>query len=160
MAYRIFTIPILSAGTEEANMNSFLASHRILTVERQFVSNGGNSYWCFCVDFITSVHPSGTAIASHGKKPRVDYREILTPVQFAVFVILRDLRQAIAREESIPVYTVFTNEQLAGMVQANVRTTSDLGALPGVGEGRVLKYGTRFLEALNGVPNETSQPSL
>jgi superfamily II DNA helicase RecQ len=160
MPYRLFTIPILTDGNEEASMNSFLASHRVLTVERQFVSNGQNSFWCFCVDFIASNSPGNPAVHGQGKKPRIDYREILTPTQFMEFVALRDLKQIIAKEESIPVYTIFTNEQLAAMVQANVRSPVDFRAVPGVGEGRMQKYGARFLDVLSGASNEASQPTV
>ena len=47
----------------------------------------------------------------------MDYREVLNPEQFAAFVKLRTLRQTISKEEAVPVYVIFTNEQLAAMGQ-------------------------------------------
>ena len=59
-----------------------------------------------------------------------------------------------------PVYTVFTNEQLAQMAETNVRTQADLEKIAGVGDARIEKYGPRFLELLQQhgtVPDETSE---
>ena len=44
---------------------------------------------------------------------------------------------------------VFTNEQLAQMVQGRATTRSDLEKIDGVGDARIEKYGPRFLELLN-----------
>ena len=64
------------------------------------------------------------------------------------FVQLRDLRKSIAQAEAVPVYTVFTNEQLAAMVRARVTTRAGLGKIDGVGEARIEKYGPRVLPVL------------
>ena len=75
---------------------------------------------------------------------------MLSPEQFAAFVKLRTLRQAISKEEAVPVYVIFTNEQLAAMVQKGAASKADLGRIDGVGEARMQKYGDRFLECLRG----------
>ena len=62
-------------------------------------------------------------------KNKVDYKEILTPEQFAVFARLRELRKEIASREAVPVYTIFTNEQLSQMVQASPDSMVALGNL-------------------------------
>jgi len=79
--YRFFTIPLKSAEEVETELNHFLRSQRILTVHREFVSRGENSY-----------------------------REVLSPEDFALFVKLRDWRKQAAEKEAVPVYTIFTNE--------------------------------------------------
>lgn len=61
---------------------------------------------------------------------------------------LRDLRQIIAKEESVPVYTIFTNEQLAAMVTSNAHSLNELGKIDGIGEARLAKYGSRFLDSM------------
>ena len=48
--------------------------------------------------------------------PKIDYKEVLNEVDFAVFARLRDLRKVISDKEAIPAYSIFTNEQLAAMV--------------------------------------------
>jgi len=73
---------------------------------------------------------------------------VLSPDDFAVFARLRDLRKEIAKEEAVPVYTIFTNEQLATLVTARARSKADLEKVAGVGDARIEKYGERFLAAL------------
>ena len=77
-----------------------------------------------------------------------DYKEILSADDFAVFAKLRELRKEIAQREAVPVYTVFTNEQLAQMVENRCRSKTDLEKITGVGDARIEKYGQGFLELL------------
>jgi len=58
------------------------------------------------------------------------------------------LRQTISKDEAVPVYVVFTNEQLAAMVHKRAATKADLGKIDGVGETRIQKYGDRFVACL------------
>src|SRR4051794_11223824 len=115
MALKFFTIPLQNPSLGEEEVNAFLSSHRVLQVERRFVDVGVNSFWAVCVDYLAG----GAVQASQGfgKKGRVDYRELLPPAEFAVFAKLRELRKQLAQTESVPVYTIFTNEQIAEMVR-------------------------------------------
>jgi superfamily II DNA helicase RecQ len=86
-----------------------------------------------------------------GGRGKVDYKEVLNADDFAVFARLRVWRKDVAQQEGIPLYTVFTNEQLAQIVQQRVQTKADLQANAGVGDARVEKYGPRLLEVLQAV---------
>ena len=83
--------------------------------------------------------------------PKIDYKEVLNEVDFAVFARLRDLRKAISDKEAIPAYSIFTNEQLAAMVTGKVDSLTAMNAIPGVGAARLDKYGAAFLAALKNV---------
>jgi superfamily II DNA helicase RecQ len=48
----------------------------------------------------------------------------------------------------VPVYTIFTNEQLAQMVQVRATTKAALEKIAGVGDARIEKYGSRMLDVL------------
>jgi ribonuclease D len=56
----------------------------------------------------------------------VDYKEVLKPEEFEVFSRLRDWRKNVAEKEGVPVYAVLTNEQLAQMVQKQVKSKAGL----------------------------------
>jgi hypothetical protein len=58
-------------------------------------------------------------------------------VKYALFDTLRGIRKDTAEKAGIPVYMVFTNEQLAAMVKKPPKSVKDLLAIPGVGEARV-----------------------
>lgn len=65
-----------------------------------------------------------------------------------VFAKLRALRKTLAEQEGVPAYAVFTNEQLAEMVQRRVVTATGLRDIPGIGEARADKHGAAFLAVL------------
>ncbi len=164
MAYRFFLVPVRDRGAAEEELNRFLRGHRVLSVDRRWVDQGTESYWSFCVDYLETASSSGSSSAQAPGEARgkVDYREVLSPEQFAVFVKLRTLRQVISKEEAVPVYVVFTNEQLAAMVRKGPASKADLGRIDGVGEARIQKYGDRFLECLKGNrdgEHEASRPA-
>jgi hypothetical protein len=67
-------------------------------------------------------------VAAVGK---VDYREVLSAQDFAVFSKLREVRKGLAEKEGVPPYTIFTNEQLAAVVRQKVTTKAEArGARP------------------------------
>lgn len=147
MGFKFFTIPIQNAEQVEEELNAFLRSHRILSVDRRWVDQGPTSFWSFCIDYLDG-SVGGISKSRQQKDRKIDYREILDPQEFAVFAKLRELRKEMAQMEAVPVYTVFTNEQLAQMVQTKVATTKALEEIAGVGDARIEKYGPRFLELL------------
>ena len=76
--------------------------------------------------------------------------------EFGVKSKLRELRQTLAKKEAIPVYTIFTNEQLAAMVTQETSRVSQLKEIPGVGEARIDKYGEAFVRVLTEKADEAS----
>ncbi len=164
MPFKFFYIAVRDPGPAESELNAFLVNHRVLSVERRWVDQGGDSFWAFCVDYFDSAYGSGSLDKSRGGRTRgKDYREILSPDDFTRFAQLRELRKELAQAEAVPVYTIFTNEQLAQMVQAQVQSRADLERIAGVGDARIEKYGQRFLEVLRrdvDKPDETSGESV
>lgn len=146
MAYKFFVIPLQNVEQQEEALNGFLRSHRVLTVDRRWVDQGANSFWAVCVDYLDSGPP--LSVGKGLARGKIDYKDVLTPQEFGLFARLRDLRKAIAQTEAVPVYTIFTNEQLAEMVRSRARSQVDLEKIAGVGDARVTKYGTKFLALL------------
>ena len=148
MQLKLFVLPIKNLGASEAEMNAFLRGHRVLAVKKEFVPDGENSFWTFCVEYLDG--GGGGGLLSGGKLPKVDYKEVLRPEEFEVFSRLRDWRKAVAEKEGVPVYVVLTNEQLAQMVQKKVNTKTGLKEIEGVGDARVEKYSEALLALLAG----------
>ncbi len=93
MQLKAFTIPLhdtaqclsdcakqTTAATEEVNI--FLRANRILSVDRHFVQDGANSIWAICVSYLEGAN---RAQAASSKRPKVDYREVLSEADFAIF---------------------------------------------------------------------------
>lgn len=147
MSLRFFTISIQDSAGSEADLNAFLSSHKVLAVERRWVDQGIHSFWAICVDYL-SLPIVSTSSGPALSRNRVDYKTILPPVEFDLFSQLRSLRKEMAQAEAVPVYALFTNEQLAQMVQRRCRTKSELLEIEGVGEAKVEKYAERLLPVL------------
>ncbi len=151
MNLKFFQIPA-HGGEAEAELNRFLGGHRIVNIDRHLVADGAESFWAVCVSYVES-----EGVKAPARKNKIDYREVLSEKDFALYVKLRTLRKELAQREGVPVYAVFTNEQLAAMVQQGVTTRAQLASIEGIGEARVSKYADQFLKILNegaAAPNE------
>jgi superfamily II DNA helicase RecQ len=148
MRFRFFVVPVQGGEDAAQELNQFLAGHRILAIDRQFVAEGSNSAWAICVSFDES-GAGGTPRSATGKRGKVDFKDVLSAPEFAVFARLRALRKERADAEGLPAYALFTNDQLAEMVQRRVTSAAALRDIAGIGEARVEKYGEAFLTILN-----------
>jgi superfamily II DNA helicase RecQ len=147
MQLRFFSIPASGDPVGEEELNQFLRSHRVLAVQREFVAQGSGSYWSLVVEFLEGSPASGAGRSS-GARP--DYKQLLAPQDFAVFLRLRQWRKLAAEEEGVPVYTIFTNEQLAEMARLRPTTKDALGSIAGVGTARLERYGETVLGMVRG----------
>lgn len=108
MAYTFFTIPIADDGSAQQALNSFCANHRVARVEQHFVADGGASFWAICVTTAEGQPPLGGGRAGgQASKAKVDYREVLSEQEFALYAKLRSLRKSLAEQESVPAYALF-----------------------------------------------------
>jgi organic radical activating enzyme len=95
MQFKLFSLPAAGEPQAEDELNRFLRSHRAVSVQKELVKNGDMACWCFCVEYLSnSPLPEGKG----GGRPRVDYKELLSAEDFAVFVRLRDTRKQLCRE--------------------------------------------------------------
>jgi len=144
MQMAFFAIPARGDSGLQESLNAFLRSHRVLTVHREFVGQGDNSFWALSVEYLEGA--AGSASGSSGsRKPRVDYKEVLSPADFALFAKLRDWRKTTAEQDGIPVYAVLTNEQLAAIATARPSSLAQLRDVEGLGEAKTSKYGKGVL---------------
>jgi superfamily II DNA helicase RecQ len=149
LKYRFFHIPALDPAAETEALNRLLGQHRTLAVERHLVADGQASFWALCVVYSEAESgPGAPEEAAQGRKPKVDYREVLSERDFATYAALRSLRKELAEREGVPAYALFTNEQLAAMVRRRARTAADLAEIAGVGKARVERYADPFLRVL------------
>jgi len=158
MALKFFLVPVRDFEPAEMELAAFVRSHRVLAIERHWVDQGNASFWAICVDFSETTSSGRDTPSRQGtQRNKVDYKEVLSEQEFAIFAQLRDLRKEIAQIEAIPVYTVFTNSQLAQIVQQRVRSVTDLSKIDGVGAARIEKYADRIIPLLSQLPEPTDE---
>jgi len=149
MQFKIFQIPMTDDNAAEEEMNKFLRSHRVVTVHRELAQSPAGTFWCFCVEYLDQqVKPAMSSSSFPKKGERVDYKEVLSESDFAVFSKIRELRKELAQADSVPVYTVCTNEHLSQMVLNRCTSVSALRQISGFGEAKLQKYGKQFLDVL------------
>lgn len=51
MRLKFFTVPAIGSADAESDVNSFLASKRVLAVDRQLVRESGGAYWAIAVTY-------------------------------------------------------------------------------------------------------------
>jgi superfamily II DNA helicase RecQ len=145
MPYQFFAIPAINSEPSSAALNQFCASHSVISIDKQFIANAENSYWAICVTWVEKI---AQGQAKPGRSQRVDYKEVLNEADFTIFAELRELRKNLAARDGVPVYNVFTNEQLATMVQLAVVNKTALQNITGIGKTRLENYAEPFLQAL------------
>lgn len=151
MKYKIFTIPIPDTQDSIEEMNRFLSTHRIISVEKSLLQQASQASWVFLVEYY-----EGKSGSEGAKNAKVDYKELLSAADFALFSQLRDYRKGLAESEGKPVYTFFTNEQLAAIVQKKVNSKAALKDIDGIGEAKVEKYGEAILKIMQDYTGEAS----
>lgn len=72
----------------------------------------------------------------------------LTPKELTLFGELKKLRLAIAREENMPPYIIFSDKTLADMCRKLPFTKEEMLAVNGVGENKYARYGERFIQCI------------
>ena len=141
MQLKVFTIPVASPDAMEEETNRFLRSHRVMTIDRQFTSEGGG-YWTVFITYQDGTAAIGSATVSRSGK--VDYREVLSPEEFGRFARYCDIRKELAAQQGIPAYAVFTDEELAQIARMDEVTVEKIAAIKNVGK-RAEKYGAAFV---------------
>ncbi|KPA12378.1 HRDC domain-containing protein [Candidatus Magnetomorum sp. HK-1] len=139
--YKFFHIPIKYSNDSESELNQFLKANHIVQIQHELIKEDNTAYWSFIVEYMVNGTENKSFINDNNKtRSRIDYREVLSPKDFAVYAKLREWRKNKAQEESVPVYTIFTNEQLANISEKRIQSKSNLQKIDGIGEARVNKY--------------------
>ncbi len=155
MQFKNFTINI-KHDSEIEDLNSFLNQNKIITITKNLVNIENNYYWNFLVEYIEKETKHNKDYKYINKKnEKIDYKEILSPQDFIIFSKLREIRKEIAEKEGIPVYTVFTNEQLAKIVTEKILSKSKLSEINGIGEQKINNYSEKILEFMKSIPKNS-----
>jgi superfamily II DNA helicase RecQ len=157
MSLHCFYLPARHPEPAQSELNAFLSSHRVLAVQREWLADGADSGWAFCVEVAEGPGPLAAAVKvdggqrggrSGGSSGEVDYKQLLSEADFAVFARLRALRKQLALRDGVPPYAVCSNEQLASLVTRRVDTLEAMAAIDGLGPARLAKYGAALLAVL------------
>gem|GEM_PF-6174482 len=102
MPFRIFLIPVLYSDEATEELNAFIAGHRVAHIERKWIDQGAQSAYVFCVEFVLASPTRDGNPRSQLSRNRIDYKTILTPDEFTIFSLLRELRKELSQQEGCP----------------------------------------------------------
>lgn len=74
----------------------------------------------------------------------------IAPHEAPLWDALRNVRARLAKEQGVPAYVIFHDATLLAMLRERPQTLRDLGAIGGVGERKLERYGEDFLGVLRG----------
>lgn len=140
MQIKIFTVSVFNTEEQSNELNTFLRSHTIIDIEKYLLSELQTPAWTFCIRYKEGTQQK-TKI-----KSKVDYKEILDEKIFNIFSQLRSSRKKLAEKHGVPVYAIFTNEELANIAGLKNICLTDMQKIKGIGIKKVEKYGKSLLE--------------
>lgn len=142
--FMTFFISPFSEPGASAELNNFLKAHRIINVEKRLIDGERGTGWVFLVEY--SEFEGGKSAYTMSSK--VDWRDVLNPAQFAVYDLLRKTRKEIGDKTKMPLYGIFSNEQLALMAQNPPTTKEAFVKIKGVTEQKFNQFGEVFLDVI------------
>ncbi|EOO21192.1 DNA helicase RecQ [Bacillus cereus] len=80
------------------------------------------------------------------RKERVETRQIVQ--DHPLFEVLREVRKEIAQGEGVPPFVIFSDQTLKDMCAKMPQSESELLTVKGIGEHKLVKYGSHFLQAV------------
>jgi superfamily II DNA helicase RecQ len=154
MQIKIYTIPLFGGDWIVEEMNDFLRNQKILQVESKQVSDGMHSSWSFCIRYLSNYVTPSPIVPYRHQGQKIDYQATLDPASAARFDEYRQIRRNLSKNEGIPAYAIFTDEQLSHVARIEDLTLAKMKTVKGIGEKTIEKFGSHFLKK---TPDETSQ---
>lgn len=99
MALRFFVVPVHDSGAFEQDLNSFLAGHKVVSIQRQLIDEGVNSLWAICADYLSRA-PGQVDSNPNLSRSRLDNKTILPLKEFAVYSHLREMPNELRPDRS------------------------------------------------------------
>jgi superfamily II DNA helicase RecQ len=149
MQFKFFSIQAPGGEHVAEELNIFLRSKKVLSVERHLANTERGVFWHVCVEYLDEGYPGGP-------REKVDYKKVLDDDSFARFARFKEIRKAIAQEESVPAYAIFTDEELAGMAKVLQLDAAEMRKIKGISDKKIEKYAKRFIQS---TPDEKANPS-
>ena len=102
LQYAPFLLPLWPDSLEQEAVNRFIQTRK------EPVSAESQQYWALLVEYLDTPQKEAVEIV----KSKIDYKEVLSAEDFALFSKLREVRKKLAEDKELPVYAICTNEQL------------------------------------------------
>lgn len=148
MQVKLFMLPAFAGNDSVDELNCFLRSVKVLEIQKEFVNSVSGQFWAFCITYLPVTGVVGNNSANAERREKIDYKNVLSEVEFERFSLLRKIRKQLAEEDAVPPFAVFTDAELAELAHAELLTPSVMLGITGIGKKKVEKYGNKMCEVL------------
>ncbi len=145
MKIKIFTFRFSerSGGFDDETLQKYISDKEVIESTNHFFVHDKIPYLTVLISYRD---------LSNGERQKgrryYDYRTDLDEREVGVYNALREWRTIRAGQEGIPPYLIVNNKQVAEMVKLNVRSTTELSKVNGIGEAKIKRYGMDILKIL------------
>lgn len=143
----VFFIPNRNSDEFQNELNLFLRSHKVLTIQKHALDDG----WSFCVEWLENA--SDLNISKNKNSNKINYERELSKEEFFIYNKLSALRKEIAKELGVPPYNIAYNSQIADMAKLKSPSIDEINKIDGIGKSFMENYAERFLSVLNDIKN-------
>ena len=157
-ALKDLTEPAIKEIMEQMMLDGFLcktkdkyALVKVTEKGREFLENGGKIFLKKVKEEIVegaSAADTLNRVSGTTGKKKPGRTDILNSRGLELFDGLRELRMAIAREEGVPPYLIFSDKTLVEMCIKLPADRKEMLRVSGVGENKAKKYGQRFADRI------------
>lgn len=152
MQVRLFTLPVFAGNDIVEELNHFLRTVRVLEIQKEFVNSTSGQYWVFCVTYLPITGAGvGNTVMPNERREKIDYKNVLSDVEFERFSLLRKIRKQLAEDDAVPPFAVFTDAELAELARNEVLSPSSMRSVAGVGKKKIEKYGNKMCEIVGSI---------
>ena len=150
MRARVVTLrfdPLLEAF-DDSPLQELLKAREVFSIRDHFFVRNEVPYLAVVVTYGLKPAVAEPALPEKVGGRKGSWRTLVSEAELPLFDALRDWRAERARREGVPPYIVFTNRQLAAMVNARPASLSRLGTIEGIGKAKLENYGQELLAML------------
>jgi superfamily II DNA helicase RecQ len=155
---KFFSVPVGYESDVEQDMNQFLRHHKIVNIRKEFVCQSDQICWCYAVEYLSDSQKDDTSANDKKKKkddkPKIDYAEVLSPDDFAIYAKMRTWRKELADKKGEYAFTILTNAQMAQIAEKKIHTLQDLEKVSGIGEQKINQYGHAIVDLMKSIIKE------
>lgn len=148
MQVKLFTISLTDDGSALEEMNQFLRVHKIIDMTQHFYSNENGASLTYSIRYLGKANaPVAVTPGFTGQfREKIDYMQVLDSDTFVVFAKMREVRKAIAKEDGVAAYAVFTDAEMAELAKLPTISLATMQSVKGIGEKKIAKFGERFIK--------------
>ncbi len=146
MLVKIFTFKFKHTvdGFDDSEFQNFIKDKNVISIRDYLIQTNNTPYLVLLVEY----HLSDQAIqlkSTRRNSKNESWMKVLTESDMGLFNILREWRSEKSKNEGVPPYILFNNNQLAQIVKTRPQTKADLTKIEGIGNAKVEKYGQEIL---------------